>query len=81
MLMLMSLGSNMFTAGFADTELRRTIMSGMMGRSLAEDLAVVNNTLTAWSRRSVHVVPLSPPHHSHNHSTAQIWDLRMPLSY
>lgn len=30
-------------------------MSGMMGRSLAEDLAVVNNTLITWSRRLVHM--------------------------
>jgi hypothetical protein len=55
----MSLGSNMFAAGFADTELRRTIMSGMMGRSLAEDLAVVNNTLTTWSPRSVRMIAAS----------------------
>jgi hypothetical protein len=52
----MSLGSNMFAAAFADTELRRTIMSGMMGRPLAEDLAVVNNTLTTWSQRSVRMI-------------------------
>jgi hypothetical protein len=43
----------MFVAGFADTELKRNIMSGMMGRSLVEDLAVINNTLTTWSQRSV----------------------------
>ncbi|KAI0280295.1 hypothetical protein BGY98DRAFT_1076449 [Russula aff. rugulosa BPL654] len=42
--------SNMFAAGFADTELRRTIMSGMIGHPLAEDLAVVNNKLTTWSQ-------------------------------
>lgn len=42
--------SNMFTAGFSDTELRRIIMSGMMGHSLDEDLAVVNNTLITWSQ-------------------------------
>jgi hypothetical protein len=46
----------MFAAGFADTELRRAIMSGMMGRSLAEGLAVVNNTLTSWPQRSVRMV-------------------------
>ena len=31
-------------------------MSGMMGRPLAEDLAVVNNTLTTWSQRSVRMI-------------------------
>jgi hypothetical protein len=46
----------MFAAGFADTELWGTIMSGMMGHSLAEDLAVVNNTLSTWSRRSVRMI-------------------------
>jgi hypothetical protein len=30
---LICLGSNMFAAGFADTELRRTILSGMDGPS------------------------------------------------
>lgn len=48
----------MFAAGFADTELRRTIMSGMMGHPLAEDLAVVNNKLTTWSQRSVRITPV-----------------------
>jgi hypothetical protein len=43
----------MFAAGFADTELRTTIMSGMMGHPLAEDLAVFNNTLSTWSQRFV----------------------------
>ena len=31
-------------------------MSGLMGRSLAEDLAIVNNTITAWSQRSVRMI-------------------------
>jgi hypothetical protein len=64
--------------------LRRTIMSGMMGHSLAEDLAVVNNTLSTWSTRSVRKI-----FYSRNHRlillitvlTAQIWDLRMLPSY
>jgi hypothetical protein len=47
-------------------------MSGMMGLALAEDLAVVNNTLSTWSARSVRMIlyyfPLSPPHHPHNHA-------------
>ena len=79
----MSLGSNMFAAGFADTELRRTIMSGMMGHPLAEDLAVVNNTLSTWSPRSVRMIPYSRYRRLIliTALTAQIWDLRMLLSY
>ena len=49
----MSLGSNMFATGFADTELQRIILSSMQDHPLAEDLSVVNNTLTIWSPRSV----------------------------
>ena len=45
-------------------------MSGMMGRSLAEDLSVVNNTLSTWSQWSVCImtllIPSSPPHDPHN---------------
>jgi hypothetical protein len=57
--------SNMFVAGFADTELRSIILSGMESHPLGEDLAVVNNTLSVWSTRSVrllHSSHLSPPH-------------------
>jgi hypothetical protein len=80
----MSLGSNMFAAGFADTELRRTIMSGMMGRSLAEDVAVVNNTLSTWSARSVRMILYSRYRRLIiliTALTAQIWDRRMRVSY
>jgi hypothetical protein len=44
-------------------------MSGMMGRPLAEDLAVVNNTLSTWSLRSVRMTLYSRyrrAHHYHN---------------
>ncbi|KAH9978435.1 hypothetical protein BJV77DRAFT_1073912 [Russula vinacea] len=41
--------SNMFAAGFANTELQRIIMSSVQDHSLDEDLSVVNNTLTMWS--------------------------------
>ena len=79
----MSLGSNMFAAGFADTELRRTIMSGMMGHPLAEDLAVVNNTLSTWSPRSVRMIPYFRYRRLILITAlpAQIWGLRMLLSY
>ena len=72
----------MFAAGFADTELQRIIMSGVQDHSLAEDLSVVNNTLTIWSPRSVCLPP--PPLvtlTSRSHNTAPIWEPRMLLSY
>ena len=54
--------SNMFVAGFADTELQSIILSGMDGHPLNEDLSIVNNTLSVGSTRSVRLV------HSSRHS-------------
>lgn len=71
----------MFAAGFADTELQRIIMSGVQDHSLAEDLSVVNNTLTIWSPRSVCLPPPLVTLTSRSHNTAPIWEPRMLLSY
>jgi hypothetical protein len=57
----MSLGSNMFAAGFGDAELQWIIFSGMLSHPLGEDIAFVDNTLTTWSPRSVRLVKQSYP--------------------
>lgn len=55
--------SNMFAAGFGDTELQTIILSGMASHPLAEGLVVANNTLTTWSARSVCLVLSLRSHH------------------
>lgn len=50
-------------------------MSGMMGRPLAEDLAVANGTLTTWSQRSVPLIV----HSRYRHLTILITMLQ-PIS-
>ena len=55
--------SNMFAAGFGDTELQTIILSGMESHPLAEGLVVANNTLTTWSTRSVWLVLSLRSHH------------------
>jgi len=43
----------MFAAGFADTKLRRLILSGMESHTEGEHVTVNNTTSAAWSARSV----------------------------